>query len=91
MNTRALGTAIFGGLSTRRSALGLYDLDRNIRKVGASYKQLIQDWRRVLPAQSVCLVVPVVLPSEYDNPVVHRRRELARQLRRRPTPPEGEF
>lgn len=44
--------------------LGLYDLDRNIRPVGKAYKQLIKDWADVLPAQSVCLVVPIVPPSK---------------------------
>jgi beta-glucosidase len=39
--------------------LGLYDLDRNIRNVGKAYKQLIRDWREVLPASSVCLTVPL--------------------------------
>ena len=39
--------------------LGLYDLDRNIRNVGIAYKQLISDWREVLPASSVCLTVPL--------------------------------
>ena len=39
--------------------LGLYDLDRNIRNVGTAYKQLISDWREVLPASSVCLTVPL--------------------------------
>jgi hypothetical protein len=48
--------------------LGLFDLDRNIRKVGAAYKQLIADWRDVLPTQSVCLVVPIATPHEHDNP-----------------------
>jgi beta-glucosidase/6-phospho-beta-glucosidase/beta-galactosidase len=43
--------------------LGLYDLNRNIRAVGASYKQLIKEWREVLPTQSVCLNVPVVIPG----------------------------
>jgi beta-glucosidase len=43
--------------------LGLYDLDRNIRNVGKAYKQLIKDWRDVLPASSVCLVVPIVPPG----------------------------
>ncbi len=47
------------------NALGLYDLDRNIRPVGEAYKQLIQDWRQVLPAQSMCLQVPIVMPNEY--------------------------
>lgn len=42
--------------------LGLYDLQRNIRPVGRAYKQLIADWKAVLPTQSVCLQVPVELP-----------------------------
>ena len=45
--------------------LGLYDLDRNIRPVGEAYKQIIEDWRDVLPTQSVCLVAPIVTPSEH--------------------------
>ena len=44
--------------------LGLYDLDRNIRPVGKAYKQLIEDWREVLPTQSVCLNVPIVMPFD---------------------------
>ena len=55
--------------------LGLYDLDRNIRQVGRAYKQLIQEWQNLLPAQSVCLTVPLVLPDEYDDPSARRRRE----------------
>ena len=47
--------------------LGLYDLDRNIRNVGKAYKKLIQDWREVLPASSVCLSVPIVKPSQADR------------------------
>lgn len=47
--------------------LGLYDLDRNIRPVGEAYKQIIHDWRQVLPAQSVCLQVPIVMPSESNQ------------------------
>ena len=51
----------------RVNPLGLYDLDRNIRAVGRSYKQLITDWAEVLPTQSVCLSVPVVPPEEYGD------------------------
>ena len=43
--------------------LGLFDLDRNIRNVGTAYKQLISDWRAVLPASSVCLTVPLAPSS----------------------------
>ena len=50
--------------------LGLYDLDRNIRAVGKAYKQLIKDWRDVLPTQSVCLVVPIATPHEHAEPWV---------------------
>ena len=54
---------------------GLYDLDRNIRPVGKAFKKLLSQWREVLPTQSVCLFVPVTLPSEYDEPMAARRRE----------------
>lgn len=47
------------------NALGLYDLKRNIRPVGEAYKKLIEEWREVLPTQSICLRVPVVAPSEH--------------------------
>jgi beta-glucosidase/6-phospho-beta-glucosidase/beta-galactosidase len=48
------------------NALGLLDLDRNIRNDGRAYKRLIKDWREVLPASSLCLTVPVVPPSHYE-------------------------
>jgi beta-glucosidase len=68
---------------------GLYDLDRNIRPVGTAFKKLLSQWREVLPTQSVCLFVPVMLPSEYDEPVAARRREgwrryLRHELKTRP-------
>jgi beta-glucosidase/6-phospho-beta-glucosidase/beta-galactosidase len=66
--------------------LGLYDLDRNIRNVGKAYKQLIADWRDVLPAQSVCLVVPIVPPSKTDRPhAVQQRADAAERLHEPPT------
>ena len=55
------------------NALGLFDLDRKIRPVGQAYRQLIADWREVLPTQSVCLQVPVILPSEHGEAWTHRR------------------
>ena len=47
--------------------VGLYDLDRKVRSVGKAYKKLIEDWRAVLPVQSVCLQVPVVMPDQYEE------------------------
>jgi beta-glucosidase len=47
--------------------VGLYDLDRNVRAVGRAYKKLIADWRSVLPASSMCLVVPVVPPGHAER------------------------
>ena len=41
------------------SSAGLIALDRNIRAVGTAYKQLMADWRDVLPTNSVCLTVPI--------------------------------
>lgn len=58
--------------------VGLYDLDRNIRPVGRSYKQLIQDWRQVLPTQSIAMVVPVIPPQEYKTLHAVIQRETAR-------------
>ena len=64
--------------------LGLYDLNRNIRAVGKAYKQLIADWRNVLPAQSVCLVVPVVSPSHAGGADAREQELSAKQRMRRP-------
>jgi beta-glucosidase len=70
--------------------LGLYDLDRNIRAVGKSYKQLIKDWRDVLPAQSVCLVVPVVPPSEAGGEQAAEQEDRAEEmLHRKPAQPNA--
>lgn len=65
------------------NALGLYDLDRNIRPVGEAYRKLIAAWKQVLPTQSVCLQVPVVMPSEADKEWAIRQREHAYRTRRR--------
>ena len=43
----------------RVNAVGLYDLNRQIRPVGKAYRQLIKDWGEVLPTESVCLQVPI--------------------------------
>ncbi len=58
--------------------VGLYDLDRKIRHVGQAYKQLIEDWREVLPTQSICLKVPVVFPEDYSDEWAQRNRDEAR-------------
>ncbi|MCC3158576.1 family 1 glycosylhydrolase [Hymenobacter sp. 15J16-1T3B] len=57
--------------------LGLYDLDRNIRPVGEAYKQLIQDWCQVLPAQSVCLQMPIVMPHEANQQWAQHKQDQA--------------
>jgi beta-glucosidase len=44
--------------------VGLFDLDRNIRPVGETYRQVIENWRDVLPTQSLCLTVPLRMPGE---------------------------
>jgi beta-glucosidase/6-phospho-beta-glucosidase/beta-galactosidase len=65
----------------KANALGLFDLERRIRPVGEAYARLIRDWRQVLPTQSVCLQVPVVMPSECDDEWAKRQR--AQAYRRR--------
>ena len=55
-------------------AVGLYDLDRKIRPVGRAYKKLIEQWREVLPTQSVCLTVPVAPIGAVDQQPQHTDR-----------------
>jgi beta-glucosidase/6-phospho-beta-glucosidase/beta-galactosidase len=50
------------------NALGLADLNRNLRPVGVAYRDLIRDWLDVLPTQSVCLQVPVTMEADYATP-----------------------
>ena len=54
--------------------VGLYDLDRKIRPVGKAYAELIREWREVLPTQSVCLQMPIVLSSEHRTEVGRKSR-----------------
>jgi len=71
--------------------LGLYDLDRKIRPVGEAYKKLIEQWRDVLPTQSLCLTVPVMMPDELSEH--HARRQMARakqMMKGAPTAPSIE-
>ncbi|GBF06039.1 glycoside hydrolase, family 1 [Deinococcus aerius] len=63
--------------------LGLYDLDRNIRPVGAAYKELIAQWRDVLPTQSVVLSLPIFPPSQQQEPVLRRVENNARERENR--------
>jgi len=66
----------------RVNPVGLYDLERNVRPVGEAFRTLIGEWQDVLPARSVCLVVPVIMPSEYDEPLARKRREWMRRHHR---------
>lgn len=59
--------------------VGLFDLDRNIRPVGRAYKKLIADWRAILPASSMCLVVPIVPPDHWDHKYANEQKAEARE------------
>lgn len=61
---------------------GLYDLDRNIRPVGKAYKELISQWRDVLPTQTVCLTVPVIQPNRAAGEQERDQQENARKMNR---------
>ncbi|RYY15623.1 MAG: glycoside hydrolase family 1 protein, partial [Cytophagaceae bacterium] len=45
-----------------------------------AYKQLIADWNQVLPAQSVCLQVPLVMPNDADQPWARQQQGRARRM-----------
>ncbi len=62
--------------------LGLYDLSRNIRPVGTAYQELVRNWRKVLPTQSVCLTVPVVIPSQFGSSHSDLQQVMTRELRK---------
>ena len=68
----------------RVNPLGLYDLNREIRPVGKAYRQLIADWREVLPTQSGCLRVPITPPTDHPAPAA---RQPARAEHAAPTAP----
>src|SRR3954447_20201614 len=46
--------------------LGLYDLGRKIRPVGKAYKGLVEQWRHILPTESLCL--HHLEPEEFETP-----------------------
>lgn len=46
--------------------LGLYDLDRKIRPVGKAYRELVAQWRDILPTESLCL--HQIEPEQFDTP-----------------------
>jgi beta-glucosidase len=71
----------------RVNPLGLYDLNRNIRAVGRAYKQLIADWRNVLPTQSVCLRVPLDLPTDTDD---SQAQEIQKEMHQKDSEPKTE-
>jgi beta-glucosidase len=68
--------------------LGLYDLDRNIRPVGQAYKELIINWREVLPTQSVCLTVPIVMPEGSKENAIERNVKADTEENNENTAPE---
>ncbi|RVA60102.1 glycoside hydrolase family 1 protein, partial [Mesorhizobium sp. M7A.F.Ca.CA.001.08.1.1] len=64
----------------RVNPLGLYDLDRNPRAVGRAFKALVANWNKLLATQSVCLALPVFLPSQQNDAIVRAQQEYARSL-----------
>lgn len=65
--------------------LGLYDLDRNIRPVGEAYKKLIGQWKQVLPTQTACLQIPLVMPQESNDDWARQKKADARAAQRKPS------
>ncbi len=69
----------------RLNPVGLYDLERKIRPVGEAYKRLISQWRQVLPAQSVCLTVPFVMPEDSGGDWAEAQKGEARSAQQDPS------
>ena len=64
--------------------LGLFDLERNIRPVGEAYKKLISQWQEVLPAQSMCLQVPIIMPQDSGQAQDLQQQATAKQAQQDP-------
>jgi beta-glucosidase/6-phospho-beta-glucosidase/beta-galactosidase len=47
--------------------LGLFTLDRKIRNVGKAYKELIKEWKSVLPTNSWCVELPIEWPEKFKS------------------------
>jgi beta-glucosidase/6-phospho-beta-glucosidase/beta-galactosidase len=71
------------------NAVGLFTLDRKLRPVGAAYRELIDQWRDVLPTRSSVLRVPIILPSEHEEPWVEARLDEARERNQPHSSPDG--
>ncbi|MGI4886783.1 MAG: family 1 glycosylhydrolase [Janthinobacterium lividum] len=71
--------------------LGLYDLQRNIRPVGEAYKKLISQWKRVLPAQSMALQLPIVMPSESNQTWAQQTQADAQAVEQDPAVAAGDI
>jgi hypothetical protein len=65
------------------NALGLYDLDRKQRKVGAAYKRMIKNWAHLSPMMGYCLGVPL------DMSVVIQQLEQAGEAETEREPEKG--
>ncbi|RZK29465.1 MAG: glycoside hydrolase family 1 protein, partial [Hymenobacter sp.] len=64
--------------------LGLCDLNRNIRPVGEAYKKLISQWKQVLPTQTACLQVPLIMPQESNAAWARQQKEASQQAQAQP-------
>jgi beta-glucosidase len=51
----------------RVNPLGLFDLDRKPRPVGAAYKRMIENWGNLAPLRSHCLTVPIDMSSVIEQ------------------------
>ena len=67
------------------NSVGLYDLDRKIRPVGVAYKRLIEQWRNVLPMQSIVLTLPIVRPHRAGGEAEHDQQERAAEIDHAPS------
>ncbi|RUZ12716.1 glycoside hydrolase family 1 protein, partial [Mesorhizobium sp. M7A.F.Ca.CA.001.09.1.1] len=50
------------------------------RAVGRAFKALVANWNKLLATQSVCLALPVFLPSQQNDAIVRAQQEYARSL-----------
>ncbi|WP_151088287.1 family 1 glycosylhydrolase [Hymenobacter baengnokdamensis] len=70
--------------NNNNNPLGLYDLNRNIRPVGEAYKKLISQWKEVLPTQTACLQMPIIMPQDNNEAWAKQQKAAAQQVLSQP-------
>ncbi|WP_217278700.1 hypothetical protein [Hymenobacter sp. BRD67] len=52
--------------------------------MGEAYKKLISQWKEVLPTQTACLQMPIIMPQESNDAWAKQQKAAAQQVLSQP-------